>query len=103
MKKLNVLTGVLFVLTGLVSLLLSHDLLQAGAWLALGGGLFLSDLHYRPAGADGAYSAATVAISPTRKYLSMGLVLVAIVLFGFLIGRDLKAKLQPAVDQHTTR
>ncbi|WBO84987.1 hypothetical protein [Hymenobacter yonginensis] len=102
MKKPNVVTGAIFGLTGLISLIFSHDWLQAGAWLTLGGGLLLSDLHVRSAGAAEG-STATVPLSPARKYLSMGLVLVSLLLFGFMVGRDFKASQHRETSTHNAR
>ncbi|AII51115.1 hypothetical protein [Hymenobacter sp. APR13] len=103
MKKPNVFTGAIFGLTGLVSLIFSHDWLQAGMWLTLGGGLFLSDLRYRSAGAAEGGSTTTVPLSPARKYLSMGLVLVSLLLFGFMVSRDFKASQHRKTSTHNAR
>ncbi|WP_046243199.1 hypothetical protein [Hymenobacter terrenus] len=89
MKKLNVITGLIF---GLLSLV--HTV--SGTWLAaatsgtLAIGFALSDLAYAP---TLAYGAATSTPLPTwRRYGSMLLVGAALLLFSFQVGHDLKAK-----------
>ena len=85
MKKLNVITGLIFVLLGLGSAL-AHSWLATAACGTLGLGFGLSDLSYAPALT---YGAAAPALPAWRRYSSMLLVSAAILLFGYQIGQDL--------------
>lgn len=87
MKKLNAVTGAIFSLVALITLLLRDDWLQAGTWLLLGLGFLLSDLQYSAAGQTG--TATTSVLPPARKYVSMFLVAAAIALMSYQIGRAL--------------
>ncbi|WP_310391041.1 hypothetical protein [Hymenobacter sp.] len=89
MKKLNVPTAILFGLLSLVHLV-TGDWLAAAASGLLAAGFLLSDLAYAPALAPG-----TVAppLPTWRRYGSMALVGAALLVFGYQIGHDIKAKL----------
>ncbi len=87
MKRLNLLTGVLFGLIGLVSLLGAHWL-TAAIWLVLALGIGLSDLQYAGTAAS---TTAAVPLPPVRKAASIFLVVVALLLMGYQIGQDLTA------------
>ena len=67
MKKLNVITGLIFVLLSLGSAL-AHSWLAAAACSALGLGFGLSELSYAPALT---YGAAAPALPAWRRYSSM--------------------------------
>ena len=85
MKKLNVITGLIF---GFLSLgwLLAHNWLAAAACGTLALGFGLSDLAYAP-GLPAGYTAPALPI--WRRYSSMLLVGTAILLFGYQISQDL--------------
>lgn len=85
MKKLNVITGLIF---GLLSLgpLLSHDWVAAAAWGAMSLGLGFSDLAFAPATS---YGAAAPSLLTWRRSSSMVLVGAAITLFSYQIGQAL--------------
>ena len=89
MKRLNLLAGGIFGLTGLVSVLSAHWL-QAAIWGVLGLGMALSDLSYAATGP--AAVATAVPLPPVRKTVSIFLVVVALLLMGYQIGQDLKAR-----------
>ncbi len=90
MKKLNVITGLLFGLLSLVHAV-SGNWLAAAASGTLAAGFALSDLAYAPALAHG--DASTTPLPTWRRYSSMLLVGVALLLFGYQISHDLSAKL----------
>ena len=96
MKKLNTPAAILFGLLSLVNLV-GGDWLSAGLNALLAVGMWLSDLAYAPAGSG--TSALTVALPTWRRYTSIALVLTALALFGYQIGRDIKAKGRPATTQ----
>jgi hypothetical protein len=53
--------------------------------------MILADMHYVPKGAD----VKDVPVMPTwRKYLSIILFVIGISAFGYIVGRDVKAKVQ---------
>ncbi|WP_210518097.1 hypothetical protein [Hymenobacter terricola] len=85
MKKLNVITGLIF---GLISLgwLLVHNWLATAACGTLALGFGLSDLAYAP---SLTYGTAAPALPSWRRYSSMLLVGSALLLFGYQIGQDL--------------
>ena len=85
MKKLNVITGLIF---GLLSLgpLLSHNWVAAAAWGAMGLGFGLSKLAFAPAPY---YEAAAHSLPTWRRYNSMVLMVIALILFGYQIGQAL--------------
>jgi hypothetical protein len=89
MKKLNTPIAIIFGLLSLVSLV-GGDWLAAGLNALLAVGIWLSDLSYAPAGAG--TSALPGALPPWRRYASLALVLTALALFGYQIGRDIQAK-----------
>lgn len=89
MKKLNVPTAILFGLLSLVHLV-TGDWLAAAASGLLATGFLLSDLAYAPAMAHGAVASPLPA---WRRYGSMTLVGAALLLFGYQIGHDIKAKM----------
>jgi hypothetical protein len=89
MKKLNTPVGIIFGLISLVNLV-AGDWLSAGLNALLSAAFWLSDLTYAPA-APGT-TQLTVVLPAWRRYASIGLMLVALALFGYQIGRDLKAK-----------
>ena len=85
MKKLNVITGLIF---GLLSLgpLLSHDWVAAAAWGAMGLGFGLSKLAFAPAPY---YEAAAHSLPTWQRYSSMVLMVIALILSGYQIGQAL--------------
>ena len=85
MKKLNVVTGLIF---GLLSFgpLLSHDWVAAAAWGAMSLGFGLSDLAFAPATS---YGAAAHSLPTWRRSNSMVLVGAAIMLFSYQVGQAL--------------
>ena len=85
MKKLNVITGLIF---GLLSLgpLLSHDWVAAAACGAMGLGFGLSKLAFAPAPY---YEAAAHSLPTWRCYSSMVLMVIALILSGYQIGQAL--------------
>ena len=74
MKKLNVITGLIF---GLLSLgpLLSHDWVAAAAWGAMGLGFGLSNLTFAPAPS---YGATAHSLPTWRRSSSMVLMVAAL-------------------------
>ena len=89
MQKLNVITGLLFGLLSLVHAV-SGNWLAAAASGTLAAGFGLSDLAYAP-GLPAGY--ATPALPTWRRYGSMLLVGVALLLFGYQISHDISAKI----------
>lgn len=89
MKKLNTPVGIIFGLISLVNLV-AGDWLSAGLNALLSAAFWLSDLTY--ALAAPVTPQLTVALPAWRRYASIGLMLLALALFGYQIGRDLKAK-----------
>ena len=85
MKKLNVITGLIF---GLLSLgpLLSHDWVAAAAWGAMGLGFGLSNLTFASAPS---YGADAHSLPAWRRFSSMVLMIAALMLFGYQIGQAL--------------
>jgi hypothetical protein len=89
MKKLNTPAAILFGLLSLVNLV-GGDWLAAGLNALLAVGIGLSDLAYAPAASR--TSSLTVALSSWRRFTSIALVLTALALFGYQLGRDIQAK-----------
>ena len=91
MKKLNTPVGIIFGLISLVNLV-AGDWLSAGLNALLSAAFWLSDLTYAPA-APGTDTPPFMVVLPAwRRYASISLMLLALALFGYQIGRDLKAK-----------
>ncbi|SMB89668.1 hypothetical protein SAMN00120144_0965 [Hymenobacter roseosalivarius DSM 11622] len=90
MKKLNVIAAVIFGMLALLNLWLG-DWVQTSICLLLSIGFLLSDLQYAPTGQD---VATPSSLSPGRKYLSITIIVAALALMGYQIGRDSKAKQQ---------
>ncbi|MBD2721818.1 hypothetical protein [Hymenobacter armeniacus] len=99
MKKLNVAIGLIF---GIISLgwLLAHNWLAAAACGTLALGFGFSDLAYAPALTTAV--AAAPALPGWRRYGSMLLVGVAILLFGYQIGQDLRGAVHSRPAESTT-
>jgi len=93
MRKLNTPVGIIFGLLSLVNLV-SGDWLSASLNALLAVGIWLSALTYAPA--ESGTSSLAVALPTWRRYTSIALVLTALVLFGYQIGRDISAKTSPA-------
>ena len=89
MRKLNLITGLIFGLLSVVHAI-SGDWLAAAISGTLAICFALSDLAYAPAVAHG--PAATTPLPTWRRYSSMALVVAALLLFGYQIGHDLSAK-----------
>lgn len=92
MKYLNTKTAIVFGLVGLLSLLWFGKWLPGCIFLLLAGGFGLSDLQPT---ADGSGTSTASVLPPTRKYLAILLVLIAIALMGYDIGRDLRKITHP--------
>ncbi len=100
MKRINLWAGVIFGLTGLISLLTAHWL-QGAIGLVLGLGMALSDVSYAADGPAAVSSA--VPLPPLRKAASIFFVVVALLLMGYQIGHDLQARQarHSATDAHS--
>ncbi len=96
MQKLNVPLGILFGLLSLVNLI-GSDWLSAGLNALLAVGIWLSDLTYAPANTGA--SPLAVALPAWRRYASIALVITALALFGYQVGRDIRAKTHPTTAQ----
>lgn len=99
MKNLNIKIAVAFGLAGLLSLLWFGNWMQGSICLLLAGGFGLSDLQYTSGGG----STTTVTLPPVRKYAAVLLILVAIALMGYEIGRDLKKATRRTSEAHFHR
>lgn len=90
MKKLNVPTAIIFGLLSLVNVA-TGDWLAATASGLLAAGFLLSDLAYAPALAPGT---AAAPLPAWRRYGSVVLVGAALLVLGYQISHDIRAKLQ---------
>jgi hypothetical protein len=88
--SLSYIAGGIFGLTAIVYLV-KGEYLEFAIWLNIGVAMVLSDMHYLPKGAD----VKDVPAMPTwRKYLSIILLAIGVAGFGYVVGRDVKAKVQ---------
>jgi len=88
--SLKYISGGIFALISVISLV-KQEYFDFTVWLTLGLSMILADMHYVPKGAD----IKDVPEMPTwRKYLSIILFVIGISAFGYIVGRDVKAKVQ---------
>lgn len=80
----------IFVLIGIVSLF-QQQYFEVVVWLTIGLAMLLADMHYVPKGAE----VSDVPPMPKwRRYLSIALMAIGMAAFGYIVGRDVKAKVE---------
>jgi hypothetical protein len=91
-KPINIglITGAIFLPISIISLI-NGEYFDMVVWLTIGLGLVIANPHYLPKGAD-------IKDVPTlpkwRKYLSIAMVVIGMTAFGYIVGRDVKAKVE---------
>ncbi len=86
--SLKYISGGIFALISIISLV-KQEYFEFTVWLTLGISMLLADMHYLPKGAD---IKDVPEVPKWRKYLSMALFVLGITAFGYIVGRDAKAK-----------
>ncbi len=88
--SLNYISGGIFLATAVVSIV-QQQYIETVVWLTIGVAMVLANMHYLPKGADINDIPAT---PKWRKILSIVLLTIGMAAFGYIIGRDVKAKVE---------
>lgn len=88
-------SGGIFALISLVSLY-KQEYFEFTVWLTLGISMILANMHYLPKGAD---IKDVPEVPKWRRYLSIALFVIGITAFGYIVGRDAKAKFSGELEQ----
>lgn len=86
--SLNFVAGLIFLPIAIISLA-KGEYFEFTVWVTIGVALVLANMHYLPKGAN----MEDVPATPRwRTYLSIVLMVIGMAAFGYIVGRDVKAK-----------
>jgi len=88
--RIGLITGALFIPICIISLI-NGEYFDFVVWLTIGLGIIVANPHYLPKGAN---IKDVPALPKWRKYLSIGMVIIGMMAFGYIVGRDVKAKVE---------
>ena len=86
--SLNLVAGLIFLPIAIISLA-KGEYFEFIVWVSIGVAMVLADMHYLPKGANMEDIPAT---PKWRTYLSIALMAIGMAAFGYIVGRDVKAK-----------
>lgn len=86
--SLNWITGGIFAAIALISLIRA-EYVEMTIWLTIGFALVLADMYYLPKGAD---VSMVPKVPKWRRYVSVMLIAIGMAGFGYIVGKDVKAK-----------